>query len=222
MPAWLKRLVLRVAALAVVAGLVLFVRDLLDDGNRNADAYVQRVRLIEPPPPPPPPPPKKVEEPPETQVRKEIEIKDDAESDEKEAASDDRLGLDAEGGGSDAFGLAAKKGGKDLLSAVQIGGDRMGGDGQRFAYFDSQVERFLERLFARDEELRRSSYTAIIQLWVGPGGRIQRLELSRSTGNATLDARLKQTLLDAVEIGLPPPDGLPQPIRIRLVSRATS
>jgi len=153
------------------------------------------------------------------QAKKEIEIEDEAKSDEKEASTDDRLGLDAEGGGADAFGLAAKQGGRDLLSGVKIGGDAQG-DAQRFAYFDSHVERFLERLLSGDGELRQSSYTAIIDLWVGPRGRIERLELSRSTGNPALDARLMQTLLPAVEIGLSPPEGIPQPIRIRLVSRA--
>lgn len=219
MPDWLKRLLLRLAAVGVAVGLVLFVRDLLDAGGQDADAHIQRVRLIDLPPPPPPPPPKKVEEPPEVQAKKEIEIEDDAKSDEKEAPADDRLGLDAEGGGTDAFGLAAKKGGRDLLSGVKIGGDAQG-DAQRFAYFDSHVERFLERLLSGDGELRQSSYTAIIDLWVGPRGRIERIELSRSTGNPALDARLMQALLPAVEIGLSPPEGIPQPIRIRLVSRA--
>jgi protein TonB len=218
LPAWLKRLLYRLAVLAAVVGLVLFARDQLQDKGRNAESFVQRVRLIDQPPPPPPPPPK-IEEPPETEVKREIEIKDEEANAADQAPMDDRLGLDAEGSGSDAFGLAAKKGGKDLLSIV---GERTSGDAQRFAYFDSQVERFLERLFSRDDELRRASYTAIIQLWVAPSGRVQRLELSRSTGNPTLDARLKQTLLEAEEIGFPPPAGLPQPIRIRLVSRTAS
>jgi protein TonB len=222
MPGGLKRLLYRLAVLAVVAGLVLFVRDLLQGGGKNAEPFVQRVRLIEPPPPPLPPPPKVVEEPPEIETKEKIEIKDDEASAQEQPVSDDRLGLDADGSGSDAFGLAAKKGGKDLLASVQIGGDKRSSDAQRFAYYDSQIERFLERLFSQDDELRRASYTATFQLWIDPGGRVQRLDLSRSTGNPTLDARLKQTLMDAGDTGLLPPVDLPQPIRIRLISRAAS
>lgn len=216
MSVWLKRWLYRVLALVVVVGVVFFVRDQLQGHDVRMDRFTQRIRLIEPPPPPPP---KKTEEkPPEAVVKQEVKIEKSLpdEGDDK-PVMDDRLGVDAEGGsGSDAFGLAAKKGGKDLLATAKIGG---GGDDRRYGYYASQIERFLERALSRDQGLRKANYSAIIWLWLDPGGRLNRYELIRSSGDPTIDMRLKEALAALDNLGLPPTPDLPQPIRLRISSK---
>lgn len=212
----LKRWLFRLLALGAVAGLVLLARDQLRDGRVEVDRFSQRVRLVELPPPPPP---KKIElPPPEVMVKEAVKTEppDPADSIDDQQAMDDRLGVDAEGAGAgDAFGLAAKKGGKDLLATAKIGGD----GGQGFRYYAAQIERFLERALARDMQLRRGSYSAIVWLWVGPGGSLERYELTRSSGDVAIDARLREALAALSDLGLPPPQDLPQPVRLRVSSR---
>lgn len=212
----LKRWLYRLLALTVIAGAVLYVRDLLRDSDARVEQFTQRIRLVEPPPPPPPP---KIEpKRPEPQERREVEVEkpDQPENTDDQAALDDRLGVDAEGsGGGDAFGLAAKKGGKDLLATARIGG----GDVRRFSYYASQIERALERVLSRDQSLRGIRYSVIIRLWVGPAGGLERFELTRSSGDPAIDAHLKQALATLDSLGLPPPQDLPQPVRLRITSR---
>jgi protein TonB len=212
----LKSWLYRLLALAVVTGLVLLARDQLRDGQVEVDRFTQRVRLVELPPPPPP---KKIDlPPPEVMVQEEVktELPDPVDSSDDQQAMDDRLGVDAEGAGAgDGFGLAAKKGGKDLLATARIGGD----GGQGFRYYAAQIERFLERTLARDSHLRRGTYSVIVWLWVAPGGSLERYELTRSSGDAAIDARLREALAALSDLGLPPPQDLPQPVRLRVSSR---
>ncbi|MEW6678650.1 MAG: TonB C-terminal domain-containing protein [Pseudomonadota bacterium] len=212
----LKRWLFRLLVLGTVAGLILLARDQLRDGQVEVDRFTQRVRLVELPPPPPP---KKIElPPPEVMVKEEdkSEPPDPADTIDDQQTMDDRLGVDAEGAGAgDAFGLAAKKGGKDLLATAKIGGD----GGQGFRYYATQIERFLERALAGDMQLRRGSYSAIVWLWVGPSGSLERYELTGSSGDAVIDARLREALAALRDLGLPPPRDMPQPVRLRVSSR---
>jgi len=218
MPIWQKRWLYRFLVLVIVVGLIAFLRVQLQESDPRMDRLGQRVRLIDPPPPPPP---KKIEEkPPEAVVRQEVKI-EKAEPDEGDdkPAVDDRLGLDAEGGdGADGFGLAAKKGGKDLLTTARIGG----GDGVRgFGLYAAQIERFLQRVLSKDQDLRKSSYTATVSLWLDSMGHLDRYQLTRSSGDPTIDAHLSQILAGLEDLGLPPPHDLPQPVRLRISSRLT-
>ena len=171
---------------------------------------VQEISLVQPPPPPPPPP--KVEEPPPPeQVIEQPEPEPEPVADEApadEAAPGDELGLDAEGGaGSDGFGLRGKKGGRGLI-----------GGGDRNRWYAGVITRELQGLLADNEAAHGDKYAVVVKLWIAADGRIDRFELLDSTGSGDGDNALRKSL-SALHLKDHPPEDLPQPIKLRIVSR---
>ncbi|MBM4228914.1 MAG: TonB-dependent receptor [Gammaproteobacteria bacterium] len=163
----------------------------------------------EPPPPPPPPPEQppppeeeKVEEPvPEEEPTPEPDAADDA------PAGDD-LGVDAEGSGSgDGFGLVGKKGGRGLIG---------GGDSNR--WYAGIVQQDLQRRLMESDAARKAKYAVIIRLWFNPDGAVSRYELAGSTGDAESEQALR-AVLAKLRLDRPPPENMPQPMKLRIVSR---
>lgn len=172
---------------------------------------IQQITLLPPPPLPPP----KIEEPPPEEIQ-EIDVPEPEEIPEPEQAENDEpppgedLGVDAEGaGGGDSFGLVGKKGGRSLI----------GGGGSRFGGFARALQQELQSYFAEHEDLRTSSYSVIVKLWIAGDGRIERGELVDSTGKHDLD-QLLRLALDGLPRLQTPPEDVPQPIRIRITSRS--
>ena len=175
-----------------------------------APPKVQEISLVQPPPPPPPPP-KLEEPPPPEQVIEETPPEPEPVADEApadEAAAGDELGLDAEGGaGSDGFGLRGKKGGRGLI-----------GGGDRNRWYAGVVTRELQGLLADNEAAHGDKYAVVVKLWIATDGRIERFELLDSTGSGGGDDALRRSL-GALHLQDQPPDDLPQPLKLRIVSR---
>ena len=205
------RLLPAVAGVLVTAtaggGAVYFIRQFLASPPPTPKQVIQEVRLIRPPPPPevaPPPPP------PEEKVDdvKEPEQTPDTPSDQPPAGT--LLGLDSEGvAGGDGFGLAARKGGRDLLAS---GGDR-------FAWYAGMLKQDLLTLLGDNKDIRARGYSVNVRLWLDGKGAVTRVALASSTGDRELDQRLSTLLASMDRVAEAPPDGLPQPVQIRIVSR---
>jgi protein TonB len=187
---------------------VYFIKQFIDSPPPPPKQVIQEVRLIRPPPPPetpPPPPPPEVEEKvdlPEPQPTPE------APSDQPPAG--DVLGLDADGvAGGDGFGLAARRGGRDLLAS---GGDR-------FGWYAGMLKQDLLSLLGEERDLRLRAYSVSVRLWLDAHGGVTRVDLASSTGDRDLDKRLRERLAGMERVAQAPPDGLPQPIQVRIVSR---
>jgi protein TonB len=58
-----------------------------------------------------------------------------------------------------------------------------------------------------------------VRLWIGQDGRIERYELDNSTGNAEVDSSIKTALAQVGSLGDEMPPGLPQPVKLQIVSR---
>lgn len=204
-------LALIIGGVTAVGGLLVWlVLGSLDGGPATAPKKtIQQVQIIRPPPPPPevePPPPPEPEEVDVPEPEPEPEV---AESDEPPPG--DQLGLDADGvAGSDAFGLAARKGGRDLLAS--------GSDG-RFAWYGNLVKNDIMERLAEVKEIRQDRYSIVVRLWLAPDGRVQEFRLATSTGDPELDRQLLAALASLGRISETPPPGLPQPVRVRIVSR---
>ena len=216
---WLGRLpmLLGVAfSLLILLG-VYFLKDKFQKPPQ-AKKVVQQITMIQPPPPPPPRPEQK---PPEPEIKEE-KIEEPQPEQEPENAPEEsneppaaELGLDAEGAaGSDGFGLAARKGGRSILG---------GSAGNTILWYGGQIKRLVEdelQNLLADTEAMKSSYAVVVNVWVGPDGRISRSELSSGSVKPEVDQALR-TALPKLHLGLgkPPPDNMPQPIKIRLTSR---
>jgi TonB family protein len=169
---------------------------------------VQEITLLAPPPPPPPP--KLEEPPPEPEVEEPVEVPepetlDDLPDPSDEAPPGDALGLDAEGGAGDGFGLVGRKGGRGLLS---------GGP----AWYAKQLQDDVHESLYQYREIRSQAYAIVVKLWIDSGGGITRAELQQGSGKPELDTAITDALL-ATTLGKPPPDGMPQPVRVRIISR---
>jgi len=197
------------AVIALVGGLGWLVVSGMGDSAKPTKKLVQQVQIIRPPPPPPAPPPP----PPEPE---EVDVPEPEEPEPEVAEADqpppgDQLGLDAEGvAGADGFGLLGRKGGRDLLGAS--GGDQ-------YSWYGQVLKSDLIDKLAEIRDIRRDRYSVVVRLWLAPDGRIQRFTIVNSTGDAELDRDLVAALESLGRVSEMPPAGLPQPVRLRIVSR---
>ena len=196
--------------LLVMTGMVLLVHHMLNSSGEEKKPVIQQITLVRPPPPPPP----KVEEKPPP-PKEEIKIPEPKpmESPKPDNAPPAKsLGLDAQGSpGSDNFGLVGNKGGQDI-----IGGQ---GGGSRFGWYSTVVQQGIYAALQKEKALRESSYRVVVKLWLNKAGLVERVELGGSTGSTQVDAALKAALRRMKPLSEAPPDGLPQPVQIRVTSR---
>ncbi len=198
-----------VIALALI--FFFFVRGMMEEGPHQVKKTVHKIALIKPPPPP------KIEEkPPEPEIEEEkVEIDEpEAVEEEIDNVTEDLpngdLGLDAEGGaGTDAFGLRAKKGGRDLI------GSGSGG----FRRYANRLKSVIEDSLSENDKVRSRRYSVVVKIWIDGVGTVDRLELVNSTGDSAVDDSLRLALNEMSSIGEPPPEDMPQPVRLRISSR---
>jgi periplasmic protein TonB len=212
-PRWVRHLPIFVGVVlttTVGSAAVYFIKQFIDSPPPQTKQVIQEVRLIRPPPPPPdlePPPP------PPPEVDEKVALPDpqptpDAPSDQPPAG--DLLGLDSEGvAGGDGFGLAARRGGRDLLAS---GGDR-------FAWYSGMLKQDLLTLLGDNRDIRARAYSVNVRLWLDAKGAVTRVALASSTGDHDVDRRLNDLLASMERVAEAPPEGLPQPVQIRIVSR---
>lgn len=211
----LKRLRGQILAAVIVAilfsGGIVLVRGWLEKPGPKTQRVVQEIALVRPPPPPPeveePPPPPEMEE--------EIPELPEPQSEPDPVQSDDPppsdLGLDAEGvAGSDAFGLVGNRGGRGIIGS---------GGGSRYRWYAGVLKQTLVTHLADYEQVRSASYVITVDVYINQRGRVVRVELTDSTGDPELDMALQQALSSLSDVGGPPPDGLPQPVKLRIESR---
>jgi protein TonB len=234
------RFVMRLLVLAPMLAFVLLARHYVNNSHPTARADVQRVTLLEqtrtePRPTLPPeaerqPEPAPETEPPKTRSYSFDELKSVGPAVPAGPAPLGPLGLDEQGSGpGDAFGLAARQGGRDIttLGDVGEGGNGIGGTGTGagsmlalYRGYALMVRDALRSEFAERAELHGAYYSAVVRVWVEQDGRIRHVDLEQPTGIASIDAALRAAMQSTSTLNQPPPEDMPQPIRLRIVSHA--
>jgi len=210
------------AALAVIAvlfgGVVYWFAGQNDMPPPRQVRELTIVNIVPPPPPPPPPMPeqKMIEQP----KMAEQEFKEDKPVDKpkdepvKDAKNDQPpgpLSLDAKPvGPGDLFNLGGKPGGNPY------GG---GGGGSRWGWYGAIVTAQVESALRANARTSRLVATTQIRLWADGSGRVIRVVLTPSTGDAEIDAVIRNDVLGGLTLREPPPKDMPMPIVTRVTAQ---
>ncbi len=210
-PRWLKPLLIIAGVALTTAVISALVFGVFQNTAPRKKQSVQHIALLRPPPPPPKP----EEKIPEPEVKKEeVKIPEDKPEPEPQQADQpppgEQLGVDAQGTGTgDSFGLVGKPGGRDVTT---IGG------GDKFAWYAGVLRSQIQKVLSRNDRLRGAEFRVIVRVWVEADGRVNRVELMESTGDADKDKKIQLALAEIPPLRDVPPMDLPQPIRFRLSS----
>ena len=204
-----------VLALFAAIALGLWLKELFYSDKPPQKTSVQQITLLKPPPPHHLRPKK----PPEPVVKEEVKLSEPEpepmdQADEPPPGPD--LAVDAEGTGSgDSFGLVGKKGGADLIG---------GSGGNPWAWYDGILNEAVNSAFRdaleRESALKDKNYKVVVKVWIDRTGKIGRIVLVEKTGDPKVDELLASVLQNLQALREPPPADMPQPVKIRVTSRA--
>lgn len=202
---------LSAAVALVVLGLILWsVAGLFSPSHTKAKAAPKLTLVPDRPPPPPPKPEEKRPEPPKSEQR---EMKLDQPRDVPRQAPSESLKMEGMAGDGPSAFQSGSVGNEDLSRA---GAGDFAGNG--FAIYAQGLKRRLEQSLAKVNALRGFPYRVEVRVWIGAAGAISRAELVDSTGNPEVDALLRSALREVPALADVPPNGMPQPVRLRLIS----
>ena len=169
------------------------------------------VNIVPPPPPPPPPEQKMVEQPKmaEQEFKEEKPIEKPLEKPTDEP--DNNTYLPPDPGTLDA---PIATGG--VLAKGSGGGGGGGGGGSRWGWYASIVQTQIEAAMKANRKTRYAVMKSEIRVWADGMGRINRVTLSPSTGDAELDAIIRNEVIGGLTLREPPPKGMPMPVVTRV------
>ena len=173
-------------------------------GRKESTTMVQ-IQLPPAPPPPPPPPP-----PPEAMKQEEmIKQEEDKEEPDPTPAIDTAVKGPASGG----LQIAQQKGRGFFDKRPDSGKTKWG-------WYAAQVQTSISDAMRKNPRTRKANVRIDVRIWADPAtGRVTRATLGSSTGDAALDAAIRDQVLTGLQLQQPPPEGMPMPIVMRVTAR---
>ena len=213
---WVKRVAMVLVAILVLGGIGYGLKSLMS-GSAPSKKQVTTIKLIPDTPPPPPPPPPK--EPPKEQLKeqpKEIKVEQP-----KPAEAPPAEQLKMEGPAGD---------GPSAFAAGAVNNDYKGGDvktigsdgGAKFNWYAGVLKNQIQDALEKDSKLKESQYKLVVSVWLRPNGDIERLEWSSTDAEPAIQASVKAALDSMPAMREVPPEGMPQPIKLRITARKMS
>ncbi|MFN0184505.1 MAG: hypothetical protein ACKVQR_11880 [Aquabacterium sp.] len=204
------------AAPAILAAAMLVLAGCKDAPPRSKQQATVKLLPDTPPPPPPPKPPEvrppKADQP--QPAAKPVEAPPQA-----QALKTDEAAGAGPGSGLVAGAVTQDYKGGPTGTAVQAGGSAQPADRLAQAAFAQATTRALNEHLAREADLKRREYALQVHLWLTPEGRVRRAEVIGSSGDPDTDAVLRAALARFPGATSPPPDRLPQPLRLQVTNR---
>lgn len=197
----------------VAAALGFGVWQLMRDAGAPKRKAVQQISVVQPRELPKPPPPEQQEKPKE-EIKEKIDTPPpDAKDDSPPPESP--LKLEGTGGSSsDGFGMQSGKGSEyNVLRPAGTGDGRRG-----FGFYTNQLQSQLQEELNRKDKLRGAEYRAAVAVWIAADGRVDKVQLTNSTGNPQIDALIVEAITASAGFKAPP-EAMPQPVRLRVTAR---
>lgn len=212
-PAWLRwgGVLVGLAAAVLIA---LWLKDLLTPKGPVQKMKVQQITLVKPPPPPPPPPEQK---PPEPEIKEEVKVDQPEPTPEPQPAEAAPAPLNVGEGAEGGIDVGGTRGVPTLAGS---GGGRGNPWGWYDAILNDAVNDAFQKALSREKALKDKNYKVIVKVWLDGAGRVTRAALVDSTGDIRADEVLKDALRDMRALREGPPADMPQPVKIRVTSRA--
>ena len=211
-PAWVRWGGVAAGLLAAVL-IALWLKDMLTPKGPVQKMKVQQITLVRPPPPPPPPP---EEKPPEPEIKEEVKL------DQPQPTPDEPQQADAPPPDGIAEGPAGGMATDIARGVPTLPGS--GGGGNPWAWYDAllndAVNDVFQQALGRHEALKNKRYKVVVKVWLNDAGKVVRVALIDSTGDIRADEVLKDALRDMRALREGPPADMPQPVKIRVTSRA--
>ncbi len=210
---WIKRIATVLVVLLVLGGIGYGIKKLMSGGSPHKKQVTTIKLLPDTPPPPPPPPPK---EPPKVQVKdqpKEIKVEQP-----KPAETPPAEQLKMEGAAGD---------GPSPFAAGAVNNDYKGGEvktigsdgGAKFNWYAGVLKNQIQDALEKVKQLKESQYKLIVSIWLKPNGDIERLEWSGAEAEPEIQQAVKSALDNMPAMREAPPEGMPQPIKLRITAR---
>ena len=211
-PAWVRWGGVALGLVAAVL-IALWLKDLLTPKGPVQKMKIQQITLVRPLPPPPPPPEQK---PPEPEIEEEVKL------DEPQPTPDEPQQADAPPPDGIAEGPEGGMATDIARGVPTLPGS--GGRGNPWAWYDALVNEAVnsavQSALSREKALKNKNYKVIVKIWIGSDGQVTRAALEDSTGDARADEVLKAALKGMRAVRDSPPTDMPQPMKIRVTSRA--
>jgi len=214
----------------LVLGLIAWgLVSMMGKSEKPAAKKPPKITLVAPPPPPPPPPPKFEKKPEPPKEQKEMKVDQPVVKQEQAPPSPELKMEGPAGDGPSAFG-AGKVANEDLskIGKSGTGTGGLGGPGGAIASKNSMLnpqanyanmlKGEMQRFLSKNNALKRRRYAIDISVWVSVGGGIDRFELIGTTGDTDTDAAIKKAITELPGFSQAPPLGMPQPIRLRIIT----
>lgn len=214
---YVKPVVIALVVAAIAALIWHFASDTA--GVKRASAPQVTTVIPLPPPPPPPkqkPPPEKVKEEVKTPVDKPTVAPKPSEAPKPSDNQPKQMTMNAPAqAGTDSFNIGAGDG------SGMVGS---GGGGGRFgnASYAQYMVYVLQRAIEQDKGVQDAGgarFAGSLNLWMDPSGRITKVTIAQSTGDAKIDAAVVAAVESLGRVDEAPPPATAYPVLVRLQGR---
>jgi outer membrane biosynthesis protein TonB len=97
-----------------------------------------------------------------------------------------------------------------------------GGGGSAWGRFRASGEAQIRSALEANARTRKATMQLKIRLWADSSGRVNRVQLMASTGDAELDAVIRDQVVGGLMLHEPPPKDMPMPVTISIIERRSS
>lgn len=199
-----KRILVIAIIFAVMVAIGFWLASLVE-APKKQERKITTIKLKEPPPPPPPPPPK--EQPKEVKKQEPKKVQE-APKPQPEPPQEQLKMEGAAGDGPSPFAAG------DVNNEYKGGdfGTKIGGVSKsKYSWYTNKVSNEILDAIQSHEKLKYEQFELRLKVWLKHNGKIERLDIVRSTGDADRDVLIKSVLSNLNQLTAPP-DDLGEPI----------